>query len=152
MSIRLGFIQNEQTAWNQRIERIIAVNQGQLSLYKAADLFFDRFRDRIVKLIEEPMKRYIFHYPDIPPFRAFFKEDGLLVEEQLYLKEVLASELVTLEEFKDFEIRNGITRFGFTQGLSALRIFESGDQEAPRQRIGRGARSRISLTRAGVPD
>ena len=68
MSIRLGFIQNEQVSWSQRIERIIAVNQGQLSLYKAADLFYDRFRDRIVKLVEEPMKRYVFHYPDIPPF------------------------------------------------------------------------------------
>ena len=109
MSIRLGFIQNEQVSWSQRIERIIAVNQGQLSLYKAADLFYDRFRDRIVKLVEEPMKRYVFHYPDIPPFRAFFSEDGLLVEERLHLKEVLESELVTLEELKDFEIRKGIT-------------------------------------------
>ena len=109
MSIRLGFIQNEQVSWSQRIERIIAVNQGQLSLYKAADLFYDRFRDRIVKLVEEPMKRYVFHYPDIPPFRAFFSEYGLLVEERLHLKEVLESELVTLEELKDFEIRKGIT-------------------------------------------
>jgi len=109
MSIRLGFIQNEQASWRQRIERITAVHQGQLSLYKAADLFYDRFRDQIVKLVEEPMKRYVFHYPNIPPFRAFFTEDDLLVEERLYLKEILESELVTLEELKNFEIRKGIT-------------------------------------------
>ena len=109
MSIRLGFIQNEQARWNTRIERIAAVNRGQPSLYRVADLFYDRFQDRIAKLVEEPIKRYVFNYPNIPLFRAFFKEDDLLVEEWLYLKEVLAAELVTVEELKDFEVRNGVT-------------------------------------------
>ena len=79
MSIRLGLIQNEQASWRQRIERIAAINQGQPSLYKAADLFYERYCDRIVKLLEEPIRRYVFLFPDIPPFRAFFNEDGLLV-------------------------------------------------------------------------
>jgi len=150
MSIRLGFIQNEQVSWSQRIERIIAVNQGQLSLYKAADLFYDRFRDRIVKLVEEPMKRYVFHYPDIPPFRAFFSEDGLLVEERLHLKEVLESELVTLEELKDFEIRKGITVLDLLKVYRLFGFVSHVTKRHLRQRIGRGARSRISLARTGV--
>jgi hypothetical protein len=132
MSIRLGFIQTEQVSWRQRIERIIAINQGQQSLYKAADLFYDRFRDQIVKVVEEPIKRYVFGYPDMPRFRAFFNQDNLFVEERQYLREVLQSELVTLEELKRFEIRRGITVLDL---LKIYRLFGFVSQVATRHLV-----------------
>jgi len=139
MSIRLGFIQTEQVSWRRRIERIIAVNQGQQSLYKAADLFYERFRDQIVKVVEEPIKRYVFGYPDIPRFSRFLQRRQPARRGATIFERGLQSELVTLEELKRFEIRRGITVLDL---LKIYRLFGFLSQVAtrhPRWGIGKGA-------------
>ena len=40
MSIRLGFVQNEQASQRAKISRILAIRQGQLSVFEAADFFY----------------------------------------------------------------------------------------------------------------
>jgi len=120
MSIRLGFIQNEQAHLRLRIAQAAAIDQGQLSLYKAADQFYEQYGDRIAVLVEEPLSRYVFALPDALPLRSFFNHDGLLVEEDLYLKEILDAELVTPKELQAFEFEGGVSVYDL---LKAFRIF-----------------------------
>ncbi len=120
MSIRLGYVQSEQADQRTRIARILAMREGRLSIFKAADLFYDRFRDRIVQIREWPARRYVFLFPDTPDFRAFFSHDGLLVEEQIYLQGILDAELATWDEIKRFEVRKDVSVFDL---LKMYRLF-----------------------------
>lgn len=109
-SIRLGFIQVEQIQLRNTIDRIRASKTGQFtSILQAADTFYDRFRDHIVRLVEHPLRRYVFRFPNVPEFRLSFSDEGLAVEEHIYLREILTSELVTWEELERFEVRPGIS-------------------------------------------
>lgn len=119
-SIRLGYVQSEQASQPSRIDRITAIREGQLSVIDAADRFYDRFHDRIVKLFERPLRRYVFQFPDVPEFRSIFSHDGLMVEEQIYLKEILTSELVTWDEIKRFQVQPGVSVFDL---LKVYRLF-----------------------------
>lgn len=119
-SIRLGYVLNEQASLRSKIDRIAAIRDGQQSLLDAADLFYDRFHDRIVTIFEQPVRRYVFQFPDVPQFRAIFSQDGLMVEESIYLKEILSSELITWDEIKRFEVQPGVSVFDL---LKAYRLF-----------------------------
>jgi hypothetical protein len=101
-----------------------------------------------VKLREEPTRRYVFLFPDMPPFRAFFREDGLFVEERLYLEEVFESELVTLEELMGFEIRRGITVLNL---LKIYRLFGFMSQVAKRHLVSVLEKEPVLAYRSLVP-
>lgn len=62
----------------------------------------------------------MFVFPNSPDFRAFFSHDGLLVEEQIYLKDILDAELATWEELKRFEVQKGVSVFDL---LKVYRLF-----------------------------
>jgi hypothetical protein len=109
MSIRLGFIQNEQAQLRSRISQIAVITHGQPSLFKIADLFYDRCQEQIVITAEWPIRRYVFAFPDVPDFRSLFKDEGLFIEEQIYLEEILDAELATWDEVKRFEVRKGVS-------------------------------------------
>ncbi|AGS25783.1 hypothetical protein [Rhizobium etli] len=109
MSIRLGYMQNEQARDHIRLEREIARRDGVPSIFDVADNFFDRRHDRVVQRVDFPISRYTFRLPDLPPMRAMFSNEGATLEEQFYLREIMAAELVTWEEMRRFEVRPGLS-------------------------------------------
>lgn len=120
MSIRLGFIQQEQTSLQTSLNRVKAMQKSQVSIFTVVDEFYDRFEDRIVQILEWPMRRYTFALPDAPEFTSLFSHDGLFVEESLFLNEILKSELATWDELKSFEVRGNLTIFDL---LKVNRLF-----------------------------
>ncbi|MGO8253434.1 hypothetical protein ACC792_20955 [Rhizobium ruizarguesonis] len=108
-SIRLGYIQNLQARDQDRLMRDLAIQNGAVSVYAVADQFFDRLHDRVVKRVDNPVTRYTFQLPDVPPIRSMFSTDEITVEEDVYLREVGDFELVSSEELKNFTFPNGLT-------------------------------------------
>ncbi|MDE0380978.1 MAG: hypothetical protein OXI20_17240 [Rhodospirillales bacterium] len=120
MSIRLGFIQQEQAKLRTSLNRVEAMQRGETSIFTLADDFYDQFHEEIVQLLEWPIRRYAFALPDAPKFTSFFSHDGLLVEEGLFLDEILNTELATWEEMKRFKVRGDLTVFDL---LKVNRLF-----------------------------
>ena len=120
MSIRLGFIQQEQANLRTSLDRVEAMQRGQISIFQVADEFYGRFQEEIVQLLEWPIRRYAFVLPDAPEFTSLFSHDGLFVEESLFLDEVLNSELATWEELKRFNVCGNLTVFDL---LKVNRLF-----------------------------
>ena len=120
ISIRFGFIQQEQASLRTSFDRAEATQRSQTSILKVADDFFDRFQDEIVNILERPIRRYVFALPDAPKFTSFFSHDGLFVEESLFLNAILKSELATWEELKSFKVREDLTVFDL---LKVNRLF-----------------------------
>ena len=120
MSIRLGFIQQEQANVRTSLKREDAVRAGQTSIFSVADDFYDRFHEEIVRILDRPMRRYVFALPDAPKFTSLFSHDGLFVEEGLFLDEILNSELASWEELRNFLVREDLTIFDL---LKVNRLF-----------------------------
>ncbi len=108
-SIRLGYIQNQQAHDQSRLMRDLAIRKGAVSIYAVADQFFDRLHETVVKRVENPVTRYTFQLPNVPPIRNMFSTDEITVEEDIYLREVGNFELVSQEEVKNFKFCNGLT-------------------------------------------
>ncbi|MCR9196252.1 MAG: hypothetical protein NXH88_16045 [Hyphomonas sp.] len=114
-SIRLGYVQDEQSRDQGRLMRAKSVEQGAPSVFAIADQFFDRFHERVVQRLDVPISRYTFHLPDVPPIRALFEGDAVTVEEEFYFREIVDTEQVTWEELKRFEYRPGLTLLEFSK-------------------------------------
>ena len=120
MSIRFGFVQQEQTSLRASLNRVEAMQHSQTSIFTVADDFYDRFHEEIVSILEWPMRRYVFALPDAPKFTSLFSHDGLFAEESIFLDEILKSELATWEELKSFRVREDLTVFDL---LKVNRLF-----------------------------
>ena len=108
-SVRLGYIQQEQSEVRANAKRAEAIRSGEVSIFQMADSIYERAHDRIVQLLEEPVRRYAFFLPDRPEFTSLFSHDSFFVEERLCIEDILQSELSTWKELQLFEIRDGIS-------------------------------------------
>ena len=114
-SIRLGYIQQEQADIRDVFARHRAVRRGAPSIHQLANEFYDRFQKSIVQTLTKPIQRYAFVFPNTPEFTAFFRHDGLFVEEMGFLNDVMESELATWEEVRRFEIEDGVLLLDFVK-------------------------------------
>ncbi|WP_342240853.1 hypothetical protein [Inquilinus sp. OTU3971] len=120
LSIRLGYIQNTLAGWNRGMLRAEAMNHGHPSLDQITSQFYEEFSDKVVMIAEIPIRRYIFRFPDVAIFRSLFNHDGLLVEEIIYIKEILDNELVTQNELGKFKLNGLLSIFDL---IKIYRIF-----------------------------
>jgi hypothetical protein len=137
-STRLGYILNTLAESASQILRAEALARGEISLEGLAKKFYEKFGERIVTIAEFPARRYVFGFPDAPQFRALFEQDGLLIEEEIYLKEILHHELVTMEELTKFKINDKLSifdlvkvyrLFGFIARIAAERFLGVFDED-----------------------
>ena len=109
MSIRLGYIQEELSRVRTSMRKQRAIRDGELSIFQLADEFFDRFHDRIVKVVDDPIRRCVFVLPEIAELIKIFRQEGLFVEERLFLDDILDSEMSKWEELRHFEIGDDLS-------------------------------------------
>lgn len=108
-SIRLGYMQNEQASNRTRLEQQILRSKGATSVFNLADSFFDGGGDFVVRRIDYPISRFTFHIPNLPPIRDLFANEAATIEEEVYIRGILASELVTWDELCSFEALPGVS-------------------------------------------
>jgi hypothetical protein len=108
-STRLGYMQNEQASERTRLERQLELNGGATSVFDLADAFFDEGGDFVVRRNDHLVSRYTFWIPDAPPIREMFASEAATVEEQTYIRTILASELISWEELRRFEAFPGVS-------------------------------------------
>lgn len=108
-SIRLGYMQNEQAANRSRLEQQILRSKGATSVFNLADSLFDGGRDFVVLRIDHPVSRFTFRIPNLPPIRDLFASEAATIEEEIYIRGILTSELVTWEDLCRFEALPGVS-------------------------------------------
>lgn len=108
-SIRLGYMQNEQASDRTRLEQQLIRDRGATSVFDLADAYFGGGGDFVVRRNDHLVSRYTFHIPDVPPVRAMFANEAATVEEDIYIRGILTSELVSWDELRRFEALPGVS-------------------------------------------
>ena len=109
-SLRFGFMQHSM----QRIAAHNYVEKGEPpSLKKLGEALHTLMvKKELIKLVNEPVPRWRFEFPDLTPLRDLLKNPGYFGEEASWLTAVAKDLFVDAKQLENFEIAGQKTRSG----------------------------------------
>jgi len=134
-SVRLGYMQTEmqlgirREAFSYHKEN----NKKIASLNKIAEKVFSRTRDKFVKLITEPIPRYVLMLPKHESIGKFFSEDGVFLEDLSALEFLATEDYVSKKDVSELKVVGNIRVLDILKVQRLMRFAQIGLTHATHQ-------------------